>query len=94
MTAHPLRLTGLAVALTLLLAGSSATISGRDRWIEWLRRDAGTPPAAAECVANRAWDTFPPDVLEAAPRVGFSALPGGWRERISTIYIACAVQTG
>jgi hypothetical protein len=82
------------VALALILTGSSGALTTREQWVEWLRRDAGTPRAAAVCVADRAWETFPPDVLEAAPTMGFSALPGGWRERISGAYIACAVRTG
>lgn len=96
MTAHLLRLTGLAVALSLLLYGSTAGAGAvtRDDWVHWLQRDAGTPRAAAVCVADRAFDTLPPIVLEAAPTVGFSGLPGGWRERISASYIACAVKTG
>lgn len=96
MTAHLLRLSGLAVAISLLLHGSIAGAGAvtQDDWAHWLQRDAGTTPAAAACVADRAFDTLPPAVLEAAPAVGFSGLPGGWRERISAVYIACAVKTG
>jgi hypothetical protein len=96
LTSHLLRLSGLAVAISLLLHGSAAASGAvtEDDWVHWLQRDAGTPPAAASCVASRAFDTLPPVVLEAAPVVGFSGLPGGWRERISATYIACAVKTG
>jgi hypothetical protein len=94
VTSHPLRLTGLAVALALILTTSANPSVTRRTWVEWLHDDAGTPRAAAACVTDRAWDTLPPEVLEAAPRIGFSALPGGWRERISGAYIACAVRTG
>ena len=96
MTSHLLRLSGLAVAITLVLHGSTAGAGAvtPDDWVHWLQRDGGTPAAAATCVADRAFATLPPVVLEAGPTVGFSGLPGGWRERISAIYIACAVQTG
>lgn len=94
MTSHRLRLAGLAVAITLVLTGSTTSFATRVRWVTWLEREAGTPPEAAACVADRAWASFPPEVLEAAPRVGFSALPGGWRERIASMYVACLVATG
>ncbi|MBX3284370.1 MAG: hypothetical protein R2746_15875 [Acidimicrobiales bacterium] len=84
------------MAISILLHSSTAGAGSvtRDDWVVWLERDAGTPPAAAACVADRAFDTLPPAVLEAAPALGFSGLPGGWRERISASYIACAVKTG
>lgn len=96
MTSHLLRLSGLAVAISLLLHGSTSGAGAvtRDDWVVWLEREAGTPPAAAACVADRAFDTLPPAVLEEAPALGFSSLPGGWRERISASYIACVAATG
>jgi hypothetical protein len=95
LTTHLFKRSGLAVAIALLLHGSSAAgAATADEWAQWLERDAGTPPAAAACVAERAFDTLPQEVLDAAPAIGFSGLPGGWRERLSAIYISCAVRTG
>lgn len=87
------RITVLTLALTVLLSASNAGVTRTD-WQAWLEREAGTPPAAARCVANRAFSSLPEPVLEAAPRLGFSTLPGGWRERIAESYIACVVETG
>ena len=94
MRTHQLRIASLVLAMSLVLVASNPTEVTQRDWVRWLERDAGTPPAAARCVAKRSFETLPPEVLEAAPRIGFSALPGGWRERIAASYTACVVLHG